>query len=263
MNMPITAEYPENLDAAKAQSDEVVREWFEQNGGTVEAGPEEITVAGMPGLRFRATGTLAGTSFESTIVFIFDGATEYNVNCQATAEWAEEIESGCEQIVRTFRVGMVEPASTVPPAAETSAPAQAEETGPTGAEEVDIADLKVGDCLAESLPGNGEEIFSIKTLPCSERHSEEIFAAVTLPNGDRDFPGMEAIGAQAEGLCVAEFEDFVGLSYEESALYVGLITPSAESWSQGDRSIFCTIYDPAGEVSGSLRGVERLASDLA
>jgi hypothetical protein len=155
---------------------------------------------------------------------------------------------------------MVEAESTIPPAAETSAPAQAEGTGPTGAEEVDIADLDVGDCLAESLPGEGEEIFSVQTLPCSAPHSEEIFAAVTLPNGDGHFPGMEAIGAQAEGLCVAVFEDFVGLSYEESALYVGLITPSKESWYQGDRSILCTIYDPAGEVSGSLRGAERLAS---
>jgi hypothetical protein len=257
MNMPVTAE---NLDAAKAEVDESVRELFEQEGGTVQAGPEEITVAGMPGLRFRATGTLGGTSFESTLVFIFDGATEYYLNCQATAGWAEEIERGCEQIVRTFAVDVVEAESTVPPAAETSAPAQAEETGPTGAEEVDIADLKVGDCLADSLPGEGEEIFSVQTLPCSEPHSEEIFATVTVPDGDGDFPGMEAIGAQAEGLCVADFEDFVGLPYEESAFYVGLITPSKESWSQGDRSILCTIYDPAGKVSGSLRGVERLAS---
>jgi RDD family/Septum formation len=257
MNMPVTAEYPENLDAAKAQSDEMVREWFEQNGGTVEAGPEEITVAGMPGLRFRATGTLGGTSFESTIVLIFDGATEYNLNCQHTSEWAEEVERGCEQIVHTFRVDVVETASTVPPAAETSAPAQAEETGPTGTEDVDIADLEVGDCLAESLPGEGEEISSIHTLPCSASHSEEIFAAMTRPEGQGDFPGMEAITAQAEGFCVAEFEDFVGLSYAKSALYLGLVTPSEESWSQGDRSILCTIYDPAGQVSGSLRNVER------
>jgi hypothetical protein len=82
MNRPVTAE---NLDAAEAQVDEVVRELSEQLGGTVQAGPEEITVAGMPGLRFRATGTLGGTSFESTLVFIFDGAPEYNLNCQHTS----------------------------------------------------------------------------------------------------------------------------------------------------------------------------------
>jgi len=254
INKPVTAE---NVDAVKPESEKVVRQLFEQQfGGTVQAGPEDITAAGKPGLRFRATGTLEGTPFVTTIVFIFDGTTEYYLNCQRTAEWAEEIERGCQQIVRTFTVDLVETENTVPPAAETSAPAQAEETGPTEAEEVDIVDLQVGDCLAESLPG--EVIFSIQTVPCSEPHSEEIFAAVTLPNGDGDFPGMEAINAQAEDLCIiAEFEDFVGLSYEESVLYVGGITPSEGSWSQGDRRILCTIYDAAGEVSGSLRGAER------
>ena len=78
--------------------------------------------------------------------------------------------------------------------------------------------------------------------------------SITLRPGSR--PGMEAITAQAEGF-------FVGLSYAESALYLGLVTPSEESWSQGDRSILCTIYDPAGQVSSSLRNVERWANVLA
>jgi hypothetical protein len=106
LNMPVTAE---NLDAAKAEFEEVVRELVDQLGGTVQSGPEEITAAGKPGLRFRATATVDGTSFESTLVFIFDGTTEYYLNCQYTAEWAEDIERGCEQIVRTFTVDTVEP----------------------------------------------------------------------------------------------------------------------------------------------------------
>ena len=223
LNKPVAAE---NLDAVKPEFEEVVQELVKRLGGTVQAGPEDITAAGRPGLRFQATGTLDGTSFESTIVFILDGTTEYYLNCQRTAEWAEEIERGCQQIVRTFNVDMVETESTVPPPAETSAPAQAEETGPAEAEEVDIVDLEVGDCLAESLPG--EVIFSVQTVPCSEPHSEEIFAAATLPNGDGDFPGMEAIDAQAEGLCVAEFEGFVGLSYEECSSTSGHHTERGE-----------------------------------
>jgi hypothetical protein len=99
---PVTAE---NLDAAKADFDEQVRRLVEQNGGTVQAGPEDITVAGKPGLRFRATGTADdGTPTEYTLVLIIDGATMYTLNCQYTAESAEEIEHGCEQIVRTFKV---------------------------------------------------------------------------------------------------------------------------------------------------------------
>jgi hypothetical protein len=193
-------------------------------------------------------------------VSVLDGTTQYTLNCQHTPEWAEEIGRGCEQIVRTFTVDMVETESTVPPAAETSPPTQAQETAAPGAEEVDVFDLKVGDCLADSAPP-GEEVSSVQSVPCSEPHSEEIYAAVTLPEGD--FPGTEAMDAQADELCAAEFESFVGLPYEESVLYLTYLTPTRESWSEGDREVICSVYDPAGEVSGSLRGVERKASVLA
>jgi hypothetical protein len=149
---------------------------------------------------------------------------------------------------------MVETDSTVPPAAETPAPAQTQETAAPGAEEVDVFDLKVGDCLADSTPG-GEEVSSVQFVPCSEPHSEEIYAAVTLPEGD--FPGTEAMNAQADEWCAAEFESFVGLPYEESVLYLTYLTPTRESWSEGDREVVCSVYDPAAEVSGSLRGVKR------
>jgi uncharacterized RDD family membrane protein YckC len=254
---PVTAE---NVDAAKAEFDKQVRQVVEQDGGTVQSGPEDITVAGKPGLRFRTTGTVDGTPKENTLVLIFDGTTRYTLNCQYTAEWAEEIERGCEQIVRTFTVDLVETESTVPPAAETPAPTQAQETAAPGAGEVDVFDLKVGDCLADSAP-RGEEVSSVQSVPCSEPHSEEIYAAVTLPEGD--FPGTEAMDAQADELCAAEFESFVGLPYEESVLYLTYLTPTRESWSEGDREVICSVYDPAGEVSGSLRGVERKASVLA
>jgi uncharacterized RDD family membrane protein YckC len=103
LNMPVTAE---NLDAAKAEVEELIQGLAKQEGGTVRAGPEEITAAGKPGLRFQVTATVDGTSLQSTLVFIFDGTTEYYLNCQRTAERAEEIERGCEQIVRTFKVGL-------------------------------------------------------------------------------------------------------------------------------------------------------------
>jgi hypothetical protein len=251
MNMPVTAE---NLDAAKAEFEGVVRELVDQLDGTVQAGPEEITAAGKPGLRFRATATVDGTPFESTLVFIFDDTTEYYLNCQYTAEWAEEIERGCEQIVGTFTVDEVETGSTAPPAAETPAPTQAQETAAPGAGEVDVLDLEVGDCIAEIQ--DTEEIVSLPTVPCSEPHSQEIYAVVPLPEGD--YPGEEAVADQADESCTAEFESFVGLPYEESVLYYNYLYPSDEqSWNGGYRWVTCSVYDPDGEVSGSLRGVQR------
>ena len=99
---------------------------------------------------------------------------------------------------------------------ETSAPTQAQETAPAGAEEVDVFALEVGDCLTDYRATEG--VVSVPTMPCSEPHSGEIYAVVPLPEGDGNYPGVEAISAQAEEKCIAEFEGFVGLSYEESVL---------------------------------------------
>ncbi len=124
----------------------------------------------------------------------------------------------------------VGPEDTASPAAEntgspdeTSAPTQAQETAPPGAGEVDVLDLEVGDCVADSLPVGEEVILTVETVPCSEPHSEEVYAVVTLPDGD--FPGDEAVAAQADEVCAAEFESFVGLPYEESVLYLQLSVP--------------------------------------
>jgi hypothetical protein len=93
-------------------------------------------------------------------------------------------------------------------------------------------------------------------VPCSQPHSEEIYAVVPLPEGD--FPGDEAVAVQADEGCTAEFESFVGLPYEESVLYYNYLYPSDEqSWNGGYRWATCSVYDPAGEVRGSLRGVQR------
>jgi Septum formation len=142
--------------------------------------------------------------------------------------------------------------NTVAPPVETSAPAQAEETVSTVPEDVDVYKLEVGDCFAE-VPE--EDVFTVPVVPCSEPHSEEVFAVVSLPEGD--FPGDDAINAQADELCIAEFKSFVGLSHEESVLDFSYFYPSEESWLDGDRVVTCTIYDPGEEVTGSLRGAER------
>ena len=145
--------------------------------------------------------------------------------------------------------------NTGSPHVETSAPARAEQTAPIEPE-VDVVDLKVGDCLAEIE--YTEEIFiSVETVACTEPHSDEIFATVNLPEGDGQFPGFNAIEAQAEELCIAEFEGFIGRSYEESVLDIAFFTPDEEGWRAGDRLILCTVYDPAGDTTGTLAGANR------
>jgi hypothetical protein len=101
LNIPVTAQ---NLDSVTPELASVIQQLAEQLGGAVQGGPEQLTVAGLPGARFRITGTMQGGAIQDTLVFAFDDTTEYFLSCQHTAEKAEEIKRGCEQILRTFKV---------------------------------------------------------------------------------------------------------------------------------------------------------------
>ena len=134
------------------------------------------------------------------------------------------------------------------------APDRDEETGGShDSGDVGVFDLKVGNCLADFQ--DATELATVEASSCAEPHSDEIFASPSIPDGD--FPGMEAVEATAQNLCIAEFDEFVGIPYEDSVLDVGFLTPTEQSWNDGDRNVLCTIYDPAEEISGSLRGAER------
>jgi hypothetical protein len=119
-----------------------------------------------------------------------------------------------------------------------------------------LGDLEVGDCFAD-IPKVEEEVIynSIDTVSCSEPHGAEIYAVVGLPEGD--FPGDEAVLAQAVEVCGAEFEGFVGLPYEESVLEFSYLYPTEESWDAGDRSVTCSVVDLAGDTTGTLADANR------
>ena len=138
----------------------------------------------------------------------------------------------------------------------TSEPERDEESGDLATSgDVDVFDVKVGDCLLGEIAEEGEEISSIEAAPCSDPHGDEVFASATVPDGD--FPGQDAVNTQAEEECVAQFADFVGLAYEASVLEISYFTPTEESWDTGDREILCTVYDPEGDTTGTLQDANR------
>jgi hypothetical protein len=116
--------------------------------------------------------------------------------------------------------------------------------------QADVFTLRVGDCLTMV---QGAEVDAVPVVPCGEPHSDEVFYDFQLDDGE--FPGDEAIATAAQDGCLAEFEAFVGLAYESSTLDIGWYVPTADSWEHlDDRVVSCTIYDPAGDVTGSLAG---------
>jgi hypothetical protein len=73
-------------------------------GFRVQARSEKLTIDGRPGLRFRARLSKKAKPLEETVVITFEGKTLYRFEC-AHRERAAEVERGCAQIVRTFKVG--------------------------------------------------------------------------------------------------------------------------------------------------------------
>lgn len=117
----------------------------------------------------------------------------------------------------------------------------------------DVFALRVGDCLLDA--GSATEVTDTPTVPCGEPHDYEVFHSADL-SGD-EFPGAEAVGAEADQICYDAFTPFVGTAYEESVLEFDYYLPTEGSWEAGDREILCLVYDTQAQVTGGLAGVAR------
>jgi uncharacterized RDD family membrane protein YckC len=77
---------------------------LQRTGVTTQGTPKAVTVAGLPGLRLRVTGTSRGTSYTSIVELAFNRTTEYFFNCQYTAGMAAQVIPACGQVTGSFRV---------------------------------------------------------------------------------------------------------------------------------------------------------------
>jgi hypothetical protein len=118
---------------------------------------------------------------------------------------------------------------------------------------VSVDDLRVGDCFNS---GDEEEISNVDGVPCTEAHEYEVFAVDTYEADS--LPSDAAMESVFSSLCVPPFETYVGFPYATSALYGSMITPSQESWNDGDRTFVCVLYDPENaQLTSSMRGAGR------
>ena len=104
-------------------------------------------------------------------------------------------------------------------------------------------DLRRGDCF--NNPGEGE-VHTVEVVPCQEPHDFEVYHLFTFDDGP--YPGDEAIKNRWINDCLAEFEPFVGSSFDESMLDVSAIFPTPQSWEElGDREVLCSVTAVSGE----------------
>ena len=124
-----------------------------------------------------------------------------------------------------------------------------------GDDDTSVFELSVGDCFNDD-PAAGDSVSEVPTVDCSTPHDNEIYFQFSMT--DAAFPGQEATRNSSAERCISEFEGFVGLSYAESNLDIFPITPTAASWEQGDRVVYCVLYAlDLSKLTGSMRGAAR------
>lgn len=109
--------------------------------------------------------------------------------------------------------------------------------------DLDVMTVQPGDCFDD--PGSEEEVvFQLQAIPCSQPHDNEVFAVESVAGlFGADYPGRDALEEHAYGVCSGPiFDSYVGTAYLDSSLEVFTLTPTDDSWSEGDRDVVCVLY---------------------
>lgn len=124
-----------------------------------------------------------------------------------------------------------------------------------------VFSLPVGTCFNDEVSEEGtlsDEISSVPEVDCSEPHDNEVFALVQYTETDV-YPGEATLNEIGTGLCIEQFDEYVGIDYLESELEVFVITPTEGSWNNDDdREIICALYNlDFSKLTGSMQGAAR------
>jgi len=121
--------------------------------------------------------------------------------------------------------------------------------------ETSVFALQVGDCFDDDQTF-AETVTEVDTVECSEPHDNEIYYEYSMNN--TSFPGDDAALEAGANRCLDEFDAFVGVDYLDSELDLFPITPTSESWEQGDRVVYCALYAlDLSKLTGSMEGSRR------
>lgn len=102
-----------------------------------------------------------------------------------------------------------------------------------------VESLGPGECIDD--PGV-TEIIDISTIECTEPHDFEVFATVTLP-ATGSYPPDSTLLPMAWEECYTHFEDYVGVPFGASVLYIHALVPTGDGWEEGDRGATCLLFE--------------------
>ncbi|WP_062347277.1 hypothetical protein [Herbidospora yilanensis] len=111
-----------------------------------------------------------------------------------------------------------------------------------------VLNLEAGECFTdpEYSPAAGEEI--VLYTPCDQHADNQSYGFVHADDGPYDRAGLAAFGWSR---CERGFVHYWPGAAEGELSYYPIL-PTAETWADGDRDIMCVVYDPRGELAGSM-----------
>ncbi len=122
-----------------------------------------------------------------------------------------------------------------------------------GPGEGSVFSLAEGECFDD--PEDTSDIREVPLVACDQPHDNEVFATFDLEDGD--FPGSAEVEEQALSGCTERFPAQVAEEYGDDELVIGVLTPTSDSWSGGDREVVCFLSSEDGLLTGSLLGADR------
>jgi hypothetical protein len=126
-------------------------------------------------------------------------------------------------------------------------------SGAFNGDRVAFGDLEIGDCVEKPSGWNdeGEALDSdyLTKVECTEVHWGEVYAIDSLSSGP--YPGDEGIIAPAEDICYSEEGTTRVRDEFFDEAYTYYVTPTSQSWSAGDRSVFCFVSNATNDASES------------
>ncbi|MGH2462119.1 MAG: septum formation family protein [Candidatus Limnocylindria bacterium] len=124
----------------------------------------------------------------------------------------------------------------------------------TDAGTLSVFDLQVGDCFDAEMG----EISEVQAIPCAEPHVYEVYSVVEYPAGELPSAIDENYTQWEMDTCVGRFEDYVGIDFDFSDFYFSTLTPSDQSWAEGDRALMCFLHNSTeSPLTGSAQGSAR------
>lgn len=87
---------------------------------------------------------------------------------------------------------------------------------------------------------------NIPIVPCTEPHQNEIYHIYNLPDDEGYLETEDSIKEMLQ-VCQNEFESLSSSSELGSSYQLSVLTPSSDSWQQGDRQVVCYVSDPENQ----------------